>query len=154
MDYYKELQELPDNEIEDIINQPDNYEDDIIIDAMQIGFERGIINNHQEDLCNRHLKRNELKSTMVISSKKKKENTLTSNDELEKKLVEKANTTLALGIISLLLGLMVTIITYISASQHGGRYYITFGAITFGLGYSIKGLVYRIRIRKTFKNKN
>jgi phage terminase large subunit-like protein len=46
MDTYEKLQEFSDNEIEEIINNPEKYNDDIIIDAMQIGFERAIISNN------------------------------------------------------------------------------------------------------------
>jgi len=154
MNTYEKLQKFSDNEIVEILNNPKEYEDDIVIDAMQIGFERGIINTLQEDLCNIHLKRNEIKSTMVKSFNQEQKNILTSNDELEKSLLEKANNTLALGVISLFLGLMITIVTYISASQHGGRYLITFGVIAFGIGYTIKGIVYRVKVRRSFKNKN
>lgn len=72
MNNYEKLQKFSNKEIEEILNNPKEYEDDIVIDAMQNGFERGIISNDLDDLCNKHLKRNEIKSTMVISSNKKK----------------------------------------------------------------------------------
>jgi hypothetical protein len=153
MSNYEKIQKFSDNEIVEILNNPKEYEDDIVIEAMQIGFERVIITANQENLCNSHLKRNEIKIKMVKSFNQEKKNILTSNDELEKSLLEKANNTLALGIIALLLGLMITIVTYISASQQGGRYLVTFGVIAFGIGYIIKGFVYRIKVRESFKNK-
>jgi 4-hydroxybenzoate polyprenyltransferase len=77
---------------------------------------------------------------------------VTSTNELEKSYLEKSDITLAIGIISLFLGLMITIGSYFTVSQHGGSYYITYGAIAFGIAYIIKGLVNRKKNKKYFKN--
>lgn len=48
---------------------------------------------------------------------------------------------LIIGIVCSVLGIGITAGTYAAATQHGGTYFVTYGLLGFGVGYTIGGVI-------------
>ncbi len=74
MSTYQELQNLPDSKIEEILDFPEKFEDDMVFEAIQIGYERGIIKSNQEKLCVSYLDRNKPFKTPIVNANNQETN--------------------------------------------------------------------------------
>jgi len=66
-------------------------------------------------------------------------------DEDENQIERRASgaSQLAIGVLLLVTGVVITAATYGAASNEGGIYVIAYGPIVFGIGYIIRGLIIR-----------
>ena len=70
---------------------------------------------------------------------------LSAEDEDENRIERRASgaSQLAIGVLLLVAGVVITAATYGAASNEGGIYFIVYGPIVAGIGYIIRGLIIR-----------
>ncbi len=158
VDYYDKLQNMTNSELEEILEHPENHNEEKVIETMQLGFERNIITPEQEEICNNYINRKEksrIENEVNITQKtvkESKDNEVGIFHEVQKEIKEKGTNYLVGGIVLVFFGILLTIASYTKAIKFTEeKYSIMYGAIIVGISLIIRGIIFKVKIKKAFK---